>query len=107
MIEQTNDYMRKYWDSTKKERLVYVQGSEIIGYAHVVGNEIGSISVKSQYQGQGIGRMFMKFICNKILDEGYKAVSLFCVVGNWAKRLYDSLGFIEVYTFDYAIKSVN
>ena len=72
VIEQANDYMRKYWDTTKKERLVYVQGSEIIGYAHVVGNEIGSISVKSQYQGQGIGRMFMKFICNKILDTDFE-----------------------------------
>jgi mycothiol synthase len=104
--EQPNDCMRNHWASTKKERFVYVQDNEIIGYAHVVGNEIGSISVKSQYQGQGIGRIFMKFICNKILEEGYKEVSLYCVVGNWAKRLYDSLGFVEIYTVEYAIKSV-
>lgn len=106
VIEQPNDSMRKYWALTKKDRLVYVQGSEIIGYSHIVGNEIGSISIKSQYQGQGIGRMFMKFIINKILEDGYKTVSLYCVVGNMAKRLYDSLGFIDMYTVEYAIKSV-
>jgi mycothiol synthase len=107
VIEQPNEYMRKHWDSTKKERLVYVQDNEIIGYAHVVKNVIGSISIKSKYQGQGIGRMFMKFICNKIFEEGYKEVSLYCVVGNWAKLLYDGLGFVEIYTFEYALKSVH
>jgi mycothiol synthase len=107
VIEQPNDYMRKQWNSTKNERLVYVKDNKIIGYAHVVGNEIGSISVKSKYQGQGIGRMFMKFICNKILEEGYKEVSLYCVVGNWAKLLYESLGFIQINTVEYAVKSVH
>lgn len=107
VVEQPNDSMRKYWALAKKERLVYVQGSEIIGYSHVVGNEIGSISVKSQYQGQGIGRMFMKCIINKILEEGYKTARLYCVVGNWAKQLYDSLGFTDVYTVENAIKSVH
>lgn len=107
VVEQPNDSMRKHWTLTKKERLVFVQGSEIIGYSHVVGNEIGSISIKSQYQGQGIGRMFMKFVINKILDEGYKTASLYCVVGNWAKQLYDSLGFTDVYTVEYAIKSIH
>ncbi len=106
VVEQPNDSMRKHWALTKKERLVYVQCSEIIGYSHVVGNEIGSISVKSQYQDQGIGRMFMKYIINKILEEGYKTARLYCVVGNWAKQLYDSLGFTDVYTVESAIKSV-
>jgi ribosomal protein S18 acetylase RimI-like enzyme len=106
VIEQPNEYMRRHWDSTKNERFVYVQDNEIIGYAHVVRNEIGSISIKSEFQGQGIGRMVMKFICNKIFEEGYKEVSLYCVVGNWAKLLYDSLGFIEIYTSEYALLSV-
>lgn len=106
VIEQPNDSMRENWASTKKERFVYVQGSEIIGYSHVVGNKIGSISVKSQYQNQGIGRMFMKFIINKILEDGYTTVSLYCLVENWAKRLYDSLGFADVYIVEHAVKSV-
>jgi ribosomal protein S18 acetylase RimI-like enzyme len=106
VIEQPNDKMRKYWEKTSTERLVYVQNNEIIGYAHIEGNEIGSISVKSQNQRQGIGRNFMKYICNKILAGGKDSVLLFCVVGNNAKNLYDSLGFKELYTSDYAIKSI-
>jgi len=107
VVEQPNDSMREQWALTKKERLVYTQGSEIIGYAHVVGNEIGSISIRPEYQGQGFGRMFAKHIVNKALDRGYATVSLYCVVGNWAKRLYDSLGFRDTYTVEYAIKSVH
>lgn len=107
VIEQPNNSIQEYWASTKKERLVYVRDDEIIGYAHVVGNEIGSISVKPQYQGHGVGRMFMKYIINKIFEEGYKTVSLSCVVGNWAKGLYDSLGFNDIYTIEYAVKSVH
>lgn len=106
VIEQPNDSMRKHWASTKKDRLVYFHGTAIIGYCHVEGNEIGSISVKSQYQGQGIGRMFMKLVINKLLEEEHETVSLYCVVGNRAKLLYDSLGFIDKYTQNYAAKPV-
>lgn len=106
VVAQPNDSMRNQWDLTKKERLVYVRNDEIIGYSHIVENEIGSISVKSRNQGQGIGRMFAKFIINKILENGYKTISLYCVVGNEAKRLYNSLGFTDVYTVEYATKQV-
>ena len=107
VIGQPNSTMREQWELTKKERLVYLHGDEIVGYSHVVGNEVASISVKSQYQGKGIGRMFMKFIINRLLEDGNKTVSLYCVVGNWAKRLYDSLGFADEYTVEYASKSVH
>ncbi|WP_256310794.1 GNAT family N-acetyltransferase [Tissierella carlieri] len=104
VIEQPNDKMRQYWAETSNERLVYIRNSEIVGYAHIDGNEIGSVSVKSQKQGQGIGRSFVKYICNKILAEGNEAVFLYCVAGNRAKSLYDSLGFQEIYTCEYATK---
>ena len=106
VIEQPNENMRKYWAKTADERLVYMQDGMIVGYAHFDGDKIGSVSVRYQYQGQGIGRNFMKYICNKILDEGNKEVSLYCVVGNKARSLYDSLGFQEVYTIEYATKSI-
>lgn len=105
VIEQSSDKMCEYWSETAKERFVYLQDEEIVGYAHIVGNEISSVSVKSQNQDQGIGRNFMKYICNKILSDGNQSVVLFCVVGNMAKILYDSLGFKQIYTADYAIKS--
>lgn len=106
VIEQPSENMRKYWAKTADERLVYIRDGIIVGYAHIDGNEIGSVSVRYQYQGQGIGRNFVKYICNKILDEGNDAVSLYCVIGNKARNLYDSLGFQEVYIAEYASKSI-
>ncbi|WDV44374.1 GNAT family N-acetyltransferase [Clostridiaceae bacterium M8S5] len=104
VIEQPNDKMRKNWAETLNERLVYIQDGEIVGFAHIKGNEIGSVSVKSEYQGKGIGRAFIKYICNRIFDEGYDSIILYCVVGNKAKKLYDSLGFKDIYIADYATK---
>ena len=105
-IEQPSNKMRQYWTRTSNERLVYLQNDEIVGYAHIVGSEIGSVSVKTINQGLGIGRNFVKYISNKILEDGNEVVSLYCVVGNKAKRLYDSLGFKEVYTSEYAVKCI-
>lgn len=104
VIELPSSKMRKYWAETKNERLVYVKNGEIAGYVHLEGNYIGSISVKPENQGQGIGRSLMKYICNKILSAGYNEVCLHCVTGNFAKNLYDSLEFKEMYAVDYAIK---
>lgn len=106
VIEQPSENMRKYWAKTANERLVYIKDGIIVGYAHIDGNEIGSVSVQNQYQGQGIGRNFVKYICNKILDEGNDAVSIYCVIGNKARNLYNSLGFQEMYTADYVVKAI-
>ncbi len=106
IIERPSENMRKYWAETANERFLYIHDDIIVGYAHIDGDEIGSVSVRTEHQGQGIGRNFVKYICNKILDKGNDEVSLYCVVGNKARRLYDSLGFQEVYIAEYATKSV-
>lgn len=106
VVEQPSEEMRELWDKTHHERLVYTQGDEIVGYARVLGNEIVSVAIKSQHQGKGLGRNFVKFICNKILSDGNSSVGLFCVVGNGAKNLYDSLGFEEVFTGEIAEKRI-
>ncbi|GAB6109463.1 GNAT family N-acetyltransferase [Fusibacter bizertensis] len=104
VVEQPSDKMRELWAKTSDERLVYTLDGEIVGYAHLEGNEIGSIAIKSKYQGQGIGKRFMKYICNAILSDGNSSVDLYCVVGNKARLLYDHLGFQAIYTGEYAIK---
>ena len=86
VIEKQSDKMRQHWARTSNERLVYTTDGMIIGYAHIAGNEIGSVSVAIPYQGHGLGRNFVKAICNKILDDGYDVVTLYCVVGNRAKK---------------------
>ena len=98
---------RKYWSETANERLVYMNGTEIVGYAHIVGSEIGSISVKPSQQGKGIGKKFLKHIINRLKDAGHTDISLYCVVGNHrARHIYDELGFIPVYRNDYAKKKM-
>jgi len=104
VIAQPDAETRQIWAQTADERLVFVDAGIVVGYAHVEGDEIGSVAVRIQNQGRGIGRNFVKYACNTILDGGNDFVSLYCVVGNNARRLYDSLGFREVYIADYASK---
>lgn len=105
--EAPNEQMRKYWSETDTERLVYLMDEEIVGYAHIVGDEISSVSIKPEYQGKGIGEKFLKHIVNKLLDEGHQKLYLYCVVGNNnARHLYDKLGFEKVYRNNYAVKNI-
>lgn len=104
VVQQPSEEMRELWAKSANERLVYTIDGEIVGYAHFEGNEIGSIAIKSGYQGQGLGQNFVKYICNAILSDSYSSVDLYCVVGNKARLLYDLLGFQAIYTAEYAIK---
>ncbi len=104
VVQKPSEEMRGLWAKSANERLVYTIDGEIVGYAHLEGNEIGSIAIKSEYQGQGFGRNFVKYICNAILLDGYSSVDLYCVVGNKARLLYDLLGFQAIFTAEYAIK---
>ena len=104
--EPPSEKGRKYWSETTDERLVYLNGEEIVGYAHIEGSEIGSVSVKPDCQSKGVGKAFVKYIVNMLLDVGYENISLYCVVGNnRARHLYDKLGFKQMYRNDYAKKS--
>ena len=105
--EPPSEKGRKYWSETTDERLVCLNGEEIVGYAHIEGNEIGSVSVKPDCQSKGVGKAFVKYIVNMLLDIGYENISLYCVVGNnRARHLYDELGFKQIYRNDYAKKKI-
>lgn len=99
---------RKYWAETMNERLVYMLENEIVGYAHTQGNEISDVSVKPSCQGKGIGKRFLKYIINMLINNGHTRIFLYCVVGNdRARHLYDELGFVPIYRNDYAKKDYN
>lgn len=102
--EQPSEEERQEWAATKEDRLVYVKDSRVVAYANVDGCELDGISVAPEQQGQGIGKQFAKCVCNYILDQGYSEISLFCVVGNKARRMYDQLGFKEVVVNEYGRK---
>ena len=105
--EPSSEEGRKYWSDTENERLVFLNGEEIVGYAHIKGREIGSVSVKPDCQGKGVGKAFVKYIVNMLLYTGYESISLYCVVGNnRARHLYDELGFSQVYCNNYAKKKI-
>ena len=98
--------MRKFWEDTADERYVYIEGSEIIGYAHLDGAELAEVSIKISKQGKGIGTEFIKFLVNKLLEKEHNEPVLYCVVGNKARHLYERIGFKEVTCNEYAKKCV-
>lgn len=105
--EAPSDACRERWRSTADERYVYVLDGEIVGYAHVEGNVLDSVSIKISRQGTGLGSGFVRFLVNLILEKNAGTPYLWCVVGNnKARRLYDSLGFEEVSREAFAVKKI-
>lgn len=106
MLEQPSEKNRQAWSVDAANRFTYKENDVIAGHGHLEGNELGSISVRPDLQGQGIGRKFIMYLCNEIYNRGYKEVVLWCVIGNSARNLYDSLGFKEMYIAEFAYKSI-
>ena len=104
--ESPSAEMRELWKNTADERYVYVLDDEIIGYAHIDGTELADVSIKISHQGKGYGTKFIKFLLNILLEKGYNEPFLYCVVGNKARCLYESLGFKEVTCNEYAKKNL-
>ena len=104
VIRQPSEAERKYWAENADDAYVYLLGDEIVGHARIDGSELRVVSVKLSQQGRGIGRAFVEFLVNRILEKGLTP-TLWCVVGNdRARSLYDSLGFRELFRRDFAVK---
>lgn len=106
-VEQPSERNRQWWNEDAANRFTYKENDEIVGHGRLEGNEIGSISVRTDFHGHGIGKKFVMYLCNEIYNRGYKEVALWCVVGNNARKLYDSLGFKEVYVAEFAYKIIS
>lgn len=106
IVERPSEKNRQGWNADAANRFTYQENDEIAGHGHLEGNEIGSISVRTDLQGHGIGKKFVMYLCNEIYNRGYKEVLLWCVIGNNARKLYDSLGFRELYIAEFAYKSI-
>lgn len=105
VIAEPTENERQAWKENAKDYFVYELNGVIVGFSHIHGNEISSVSIRTDAQGQGIGRNFMKYLCNEIYQRGYETVKLCCVIGNDnARSLYDSLGFREMYIKDMMVK---
>ena len=97
---------RAAWLADAENYFMYVEDGAIVGVGHLNGGEIGSVSVRIDRQGNGIGRKFALYLMNEILRRGHEKVALECVVGNFARRLYDSLGFRALYTERFVDKKI-
>lgn len=106
VVARPSEKERSAWKEEAEDRYVYELNGEVVAYSHIWGNELSSISVRTDLQGQGIGRKFAMYVCNEIYRRGHAYVNLWCVVGNYAKNLYDSLGFKEKYTMQYIRKTL-
>ncbi len=103
---EPSDEGRRSWAETAEERYVYEAGGELVGYAHLDGSELDSVSIKISRQGEGFGKNFVRFLVNRIMEKEQDDPTLWCVNGNdKARRLYDSLGFQEDGCEAFAIKS--
>lgn len=106
MVEQPSEENRQGWKADAANRFTYEYNGEIAGHGHLEGNDIGSVSVRVDLQGHGIGKKFVMYLCNEIYNRGYKEVALWCVVGNNARKLYESLGFKEMYVAEFDYKNI-
>ncbi|MDF2658133.1 MAG: GCN5-related N-acetyltransferase [Paenibacillus sp.] len=106
VIAEPSEKERSIWREGAENRFVYELNGEIVAYSNLPGHEIGSVSVRTDFQGRGIGRKFVMYLCNEIYRRGHAKVNLWCVVGNYARNLYDSLGFTEKYTMEFMRKTL-
>lgn len=107
VIAKPSENNRKSWKEDSVNRFVYMENGEIAAHGHLHGNELGSISVHTGLQGRGIGKKFIMYLCNELYHRGYETIELWCVVGNYARNIYDSLGFKEKYIAEFQHKTLH
>lgn len=71
---------RKGWANAAEDEYVYVLDGEIVGYARLDETETDSVSIKIPHQGKGLGRKFVQFLTNRILEKDDGEPTLWCVV---------------------------
>ncbi|WP_136605415.1 GNAT family N-acetyltransferase [Paenibacillus dokdonensis] len=106
VIAQPSEKERTSWKDDADNHFVYEINGEVVAYSHISANVLSSISVRTDLQGLGIGRKFAMYLCNEIYHRGSANVDLWCVVGNYASNLYDSLGFKEKHVTQYLRKTL-
>lgn len=106
IIVQPSEIDRKARLEDAENAYVYTDNEEIAACGTLLGNEIVSVSVRTDYQGRGIGKRLVMFLCNEVLIRGYDAVALWCVVGNYARHIYERLGFTEKCIAEYSRKTL-
>ena len=95
---------RKEWLSHADDYFLYMDGSEVVGVGYLEQDEIASLSVRIDWQGQGIGHKFAPYLINVLKQHGYQTVHLDCIIGNPAQKFYEDIGFKPLYNKRYVRK---
>ena len=104
---EPDEQIRQSCLETADERYVYTLDNEIVGSAHIDGPEIDNVAIKISHQGKGLGKLFVKYLVNEILDKDIGEPFLFCLtVNRKARHIYDALGFEEAVCNTYAVKNI-
>ena len=106
-VAPPSETSRENWLKEAENEFVIDLNGEIVGYANLDDEELDSISIKISHQGLGLGKEFIKFMTNRLIDRGVEEPVLWCVVGNnKARHIYDSLGYKEVFCQGFAEKKI-
>ena len=105
-VAKPSEKERGEWQADAANRFIYEEMGEIAAFGHIDSGELSSVAVDTRFQGRGIGRRFVMYLCNAMYLRGHDTVSLWCVVGNYARKLYESLGFEEKYISDFMRKTL-
>ena len=89
---------REQYAQNKQNMFVMTVDNTIVAIGRIDGNKIGIVAVSIEHQSRGYGRDFVQFLVNEIIRRGEEKAILQVVKGNFAKSLYESLGFKE---YDY------
>lgn len=86
---------REGFAQNKQNMFVMTVDNTIVAIGRIDGNKIGIVAVSIEHQSRGYGRPFVQFLVNEIIRRGEEKATLQVVKGNFAKSLYESLGFKE------------
>lgn len=90
-LAQPSEEYRNHCKDNKDNMFVLFNEGEIVAVTDLDGNCISHLAVDIKHQGKGYGRILASYAVNKILERGYKEVILWCLVGNTARFLYESI----------------
>lgn len=106
-VGEPSEESRKRLLKYANDEYILELNDEIVGYADVDDEELDTVSIKITHQGKGLGKAFIKYMTNLLIDRGVKEPTLWCVVGNNnARHIYDSIGYKEVFCEGFAEKKI-
>lgn len=98
------EWEREKFEDNKDNMFVMVVDNTIVATGEIEGNRIHRVTVSIEHQSRGYGRAFVKFLVNEIISRGEEKVILEVAKGNFAKTLYESLGFKETEYYHHYVK---